>query len=609
MSGFIAAVNTSNTAIAHDLLETLTKSLHIRGPDQQNLWLKDTVGLGHSLFRTTNEAQYENQPASLDARVWITGCIRIDARKELLAKLKLTKTTILSKTPDSELVLHAYHKWGTGCLDHLLGDFAFAIWDDRQQTLFCARDRFGMRQLCYSHIGDLILVSNSINCLLQHPKITRTLDDTAMGDFLLFGDHSWLDKTITAFSDISALPAAHQLVYKKGKVFIKRYWEPPADLPLIHYRHHNEYLEHFLDVFNSAVADRTRLPNIVVSMSGGMDSSAIAATLCDLQRRSLIPPIEVKTITAVYDHAHPDEERYYTNIVASHLDLPTCFIPGDNYPMLRGGMTTTRPVQFETPEYWRVLKLQIAEFGRVVLTGASGDNLLECSSARTALREVNPIRLFSDILRLRMRYGKFPPMGTGLLAILKGSRQSRKNILTSAASYPDFFDPEFEKSYGLKERWFAWQDWHAENLNTRHPNAHSSLIGPDWNADDLFMAPDFTLALERDPFLDLRLVEFIFAIPTLPWLFQKDILRRSMAPLLPHKIIKRPKTPLGDLGHSLSAKLENSWINDWTPSNNLFQYVKSVPFLKADACVENSEAEFLKRRLIVLDNWVDRIKS
>jgi asparagine synthase (glutamine-hydrolysing) len=123
------------------------------------------------------------------------------------------------------------------------------------------------------------------------------------------------------------------------------------------------------------------------------------------------------------------------------------------------------------------------------------------------------------------------------------------------------------------------------------------------------MAPDFTLALERDPFLDLRLVEFIFAIPTLPWLFQKDILRRSMAPLLPHKIIKRPKTPLGDLGSSLSAKLENSWINDWTPSNNLFQYVKSVPFLKAGACVENSEAEFLKRRLIVLDNWIDRIKS
>ena len=127
MSGFIAVVNTDGTPVASNLLERLTASLYFRGPDRQQVWVDGAVGLGHTLFSTTDEARHENQPASLDGKVWIAGCIRIDAREDLLHKLGLQRDIRLADTPDSHLVLHAYRAWGEHCLEHLLGDYAFAL--------------------------------------------------------------------------------------------------------------------------------------------------------------------------------------------------------------------------------------------------------------------------------------------------------------------------------------------------------------------------------------------------------------------------------------------------------------------------------------------------
>ena len=145
MSGFVAIVDTRGAPVDRDLLEKLTDSLQCRGPDRRDVWLEGPVGLGHTLFRTTHQAQYENQPASIDGRVWIAGSIRVDGREALVEELDLDTPLSLETTPDSELVLHAYSKWGENCLDHLLGDFAFALWDTRERKLFCARDHFGMR--------------------------------------------------------------------------------------------------------------------------------------------------------------------------------------------------------------------------------------------------------------------------------------------------------------------------------------------------------------------------------------------------------------------------------------------------------------------------------
>ena len=182
MSGFIAVIHTDGTPVDRQLLGELTDSLYFRGPDRQQVWIDGSTGLGHTLFRTTHEARHEDQPASLDGKTWITGCIRIDAREDLLNQLGMQHEIKLTDTPDSHLVLHAYRVWGEACLGHLLGDFSFALWDSRQKKLFCARDRFGMRQLCYARLGKTFIVSNSIYSIRQHPGVSDRLSDTAIGD-------------------------------------------------------------------------------------------------------------------------------------------------------------------------------------------------------------------------------------------------------------------------------------------------------------------------------------------------------------------------------------------------------------------------------------------
>src|ERR1700756_3090444 len=124
----------------------MTCFLAFRGPDAQEVWCDGPVGLRHTLLQITNGGTLENQPAQLDGRLWIVAAARIAARAELLDKLKAksrTANSLILCSPDAELILHAYDTWGQACVEYLLGDFSFAIWDARERRLFCARDQFG----------------------------------------------------------------------------------------------------------------------------------------------------------------------------------------------------------------------------------------------------------------------------------------------------------------------------------------------------------------------------------------------------------------------------------------------------------------------------------
>src|SRR5579872_5537634 len=107
----------------------MNDSLSFRGPDAHNIWTAGPVGFGHTLLAATEEAFREKQPCSLDGQVWITADARVDARPELIRQLGNHGRQSLSRATDTELILHSYHVWREDCVDHLLGDFAFSIWD------------------------------------------------------------------------------------------------------------------------------------------------------------------------------------------------------------------------------------------------------------------------------------------------------------------------------------------------------------------------------------------------------------------------------------------------------------------------------------------------
>ncbi|MGH9727001.1 MAG: asparagine synthetase B family protein, partial [Candidatus Acidiferrales bacterium] len=128
----------------------MTKSLSFRGPDAQEIRVEGPVGLGHALLSHANESAHEHQPATIDGCTWVTADVRLDARRELVDALRSGGRDANLSNTDVQLLLQSYEVWGEGCVDHLLGDFAFAIWDARRQQIFCASDHFGIRPLYFA---------------------------------------------------------------------------------------------------------------------------------------------------------------------------------------------------------------------------------------------------------------------------------------------------------------------------------------------------------------------------------------------------------------------------------------------------------------------------
>ncbi len=606
MSGFITIYNINKKTVDKNLLHNLTQELVYRGPDRLSTWANNFIGMGHTLYQTTNEAQYERQPSTLDDKVWITCSARIDDRENLLNKLGMKNQINLDTTPDSHLILYAYKEWGEECLDYLLGDFSFILWDKEKEKIFAARDHFGVKQFYYTHNDKSFVACNSMHCLRQYPDVSDTLNDKAIAGYLLFGDHTWDDKSITVLNDIKSLPPAHKLIFEKNKLSIKRYWTIPTNLPLLKYAKKSDYIKHFNDILKTAIKDRIRTSSITLSMSGGMDSTAIAAMVKQLEKEGEINQLDLLSVTAVYDSIWPCEERHYAGIAAKHLNIPIKYFIGDNYPLLDPYILTTRPLEIDVYTHWLDIQKIFSTHSRVVLTGASADNLLSYSPAVSCVTDLNPIKLMSHRMSLKKLYGQTPALG--IRSYLKKKFNRSKETLHQPYPMPQYLNPEFKQKIDIKEIWDRSLTNTYGALHIRHPEATYNLVSPDWNTDDIIMKSPFPFSEERDPFLDLRLVNYILSIPSLPWLFNKHILRESMKEFLPKEIINRPKTPLGAIQNKLIQERSSQWLKHWKPSPELLKYIDPLK-IKLSFKKENSEIntyQFL--RIVTLDQWLQNFR-
>ena len=361
------------------------------------------------MLRTTRESQIEQQPASLDGKLWITADARIDCREELEKKLALQGYSAAGRSvTDSGLILRAYAAWGAECVQHLRGDFAFAIWDARKKLLFCARDHFGVKPFYYSELGELFLFSNTLDCLRQHPGVSDELNDAAIGDFLLFGLNC--DAATTTFRDIRRLPAAHAMTVSSDGLRIQRYWSAPTT-GRIRYQRAEDYVEHFQILLQAAVTDRMRVDRAGILLSGGLDSATVATTVRELAAGPG-GTTDLRAYTVVYESLIPDQDGRYAREVADFLNIPHQTIPIDRLqPFERWdepGIRSPEPVddpffaglfdQFRT----------IAADCRVVLSGEGADNLMHFEMwpfARALMRE----RQWASLFRESSRYLSLRP--------------------------------------------------------------------------------------------------------------------------------------------------------------------------------------------------------
>jgi asparagine synthase (glutamine-hydrolysing) len=552
LSGIAGIFHQDDAPIDRVLLQLLVDFLAYRGPDARGAWTEGSVGLGHALLRTTRESSGERQPASLEERYWIVSDARLDCRTELLAELQGYKREVHSSAPDCELILHAYAAWGTSCVDHLRGDFSFAIWDGDCKQLFCVRDHFGIKPFYYAQVGELFLFSNTLNCIRMHPFVSAELNDAAIGDFLLFGLN--YDNATTSFRDIQRLAPAHTLTVSRRGTQIRRYWTPPTD-GRIRYAKPEEYVENFQSLLRAAVADRLRTDRLGILLSGGLDSSAVAATAKEASGKSYLPT-EIRGYTFVYESLIPDREGDYAREVGEFLHVPIKFMAMDeaqlferwNDPALCAPEPVEDPFLAKIADSYR----DISADCRVLLSGDGCDDLMRFQIWPYAedLRRRGEWRQLTTDLVNYLLIRPFPWRGIRARALRWVGRDPEEPV------FPEWLNSEFSRRTNLKARWDEEnqlpKSWPVHPI---HPQGHRSLATPLWT--HLFEQDDpgatGYLVETRYPYLDLRLVNYLLALPPFPWCYRKTLVRGAMIGRLPERVRTRPKTPLQ--GDPISARL------------------------------------------------------
>ena len=524
---------------------------------------------------------------------------RIDARPELRAALARAGHQVRDRASDAELILHAYRAWGTECVEHLIGDFAFAVWDAARRTLFAARDPLGVKPFFYSHRGSWLAFANTLDCVRGHPDVDSALDELFIADFLLFEMSQ--EPSATAFAAVRRLAPAHWLELSPSGLRTRRYWTLPH-ARIVRYPREADHLERFAELLDRAVADRLDDSRVSVFMSGGLDSPAVAVSAV---RRGA----HAHAFTTVYDSIIRDEERHYSSIAAGAIGIPLSHRAVDGYELFERyedlAHCFPEPANAPFAAIDSDLAADAARHARVALTGWDGDSLL-VESPRPYLQSLSAHGQWLAWARTLARYVAAHPWATAKSAWLRLHAAPREPA--AAPEFPAWIETGFATRLRLRERWEAQR--HGVPVTAADP------VRPAANAAFAYLARASSFfehcdaartgaALEmRHPFLDLRLVQYCLSLPPVPWCVRKEILRRSLRGALPDTVRLRPKSPLGGFPHlEVLRRPQSRWVERFEPCPDAARFVVQgkIPSMAATG---DAASAWSNLRPVSLDLWL-----
>lgn len=282
---------------SESILKAMTDTLAMRGPDDEGLYIKDNVALGHRRLsiidlRTGHQPIF-NEDNSI-AIVYNGEAYNFTEIKDVLLK----KGHRFRTHSDTEVVVHAYEEYGEDCLKLLNGMFAFAIWDSKKESLFIARDRFGKKPLYYGEFDNQFIFGSELKAILKHPSVKREIDFSALSKYLAY---EYVPSPYSIFKNIRKLEAGSKLVLKDGNIKVGRYWD--MEFPRQGRFDLKASEERLVELLRESV--RKRLVSDVplgVFLSGGIDSSSVVAMMAQVME-----PKEIKTFSIGFKEKSFDE--------------------------------------------------------------------------------------------------------------------------------------------------------------------------------------------------------------------------------------------------------------------------------------------------------------
>ena len=309
MCGIAGFLNRDGEAADRELLARMTATLAHRGPDGEGEFREGPVGLGHRRLSIIDVGGGTQPMGNEDGTVQVTFNGEIYNDPELRASL-LSKGHAFRTGCDTESLVHLYEEHGPGFARHLNGMFALAIWDAPRRRLVLARDRMGQKPLfyCETASGGLVFGSEP-KALLAHPDVPKRLDPRGLARYLFY---EYVPAPSSIWGGMKKLPPGHVLVREGGNSTVTRYWESPS--PSAEAPPFEEAASRFWDDFRGAVARHRRsdVP-LGVFLSGGVDSSSVAAALAELE-----PARNIRTFSIGFEDRSFDESDH-ARAVARHL--------------------------------------------------------------------------------------------------------------------------------------------------------------------------------------------------------------------------------------------------------------------------------------------------
>jgi len=534
------------------LLERMCSVMQHRGPDGAGTYMAGGIGLGHRRLSII-DVDGGSQPMTNEDKT-----IHIVFNGEIYNFIELRKVLekdghIFATRSDTEVIIHAYEKWGKECVRHFNGMFAFALWDAGRRELFLARDHLGIKPLYYTSVGTCVLFASEIKALIQHPDCTRDVDVEALAELFTF---RYVPSPKTLFKGIWKLPPGHRMTVSERGIQTERYW---SWVPRIRQRYtENELIEEYQLLLEDAV--RLQLRSDVplgLFLSSGVDSGSLLA----IMSKYSASPVQAFTIGF--------EGGEKTNEVDDAREMAHMF-GADHHVMMLGPddylnyyenylWDIEEPVGNETAAaFYFVSKLTSTKV-KVALTGQGADEPWagydrHRGAKLSAWYSRIPHAATSSIAALVTRMpGRFERLKRGVVSL------GEPDMLTRFAKMYSFFSADMKQQLfrGPLQSQIAGDEYRSKEAlrrlqaDVQHFDPVTQMLYIDTRSslpDDLLMVGDKTSmanSLEaRVPFLDYRLIEFIESIPPelkLNGLTGKYLHKKSLEKWLPKQVVYRKK--------------------------------------------------------------------
>ena len=541
------------TADSKRLIQKMTDKLIHRGPDDEGFFVDQKIAFGHRRLAIIDLTKAGHQPmfsSDKSLAIVFNGEIYnyIELRKELV-DLGYTFST----ETDTEVILASYKAWGAKCLDKFNGMWALAIYDFNKDELFCARDRLGVKPFYYFFDKEQFIFASEPKALLVHPKIKARPNEQLVWDFLLCGQLDHRDQTI--FDQINELRGGYFLKISNGKISIKQYWTlPEKEVKMSDQEANQEYNR----LLHDSIKLRLRSDVAIgTCLSGGLDSSAIVCIVNEFLKAQGLGQIgdTQKTFSAVYDpKKYPNcDERHFINIVKRKTKVQSnlVFPSGGKLVKDLDDLIYSQDFPFASTSIYaqyNVFKLARNKKVKVVLDGQGSDELLAGYHTffpvlfQSLKKKGQYFRLIQEMYFFEKNHKK--SLKESIIKLFLPVRLikmivSKLNLKVKAPLYDKYFDYNvFNQDWRKK---FSPMNYIGPNHDpfkdqsyylTRVQGMPSLLRYEDRNS------MNFSIE-SRTPFLDYRLVEFIYSLPDNQKIRHgqtKWVMRQGLKGVLPEKI-------------------------------------------------------------------------